>query len=240
MKGPVNGRGTMRTVTAFIRTIVTTLLRNPTWGLVTAVVIALAVNISTIQYIMSLQNNLETMFNTDLIGQNYIQSARIKLLSINKDINNLFLLIDLDEKYVATDRILTNKRDVEALLVKSKPFYRTKKSSQLVAEAGKLFAECAITIDSLIGLSKSGATGEAIGIITGYMKTEFETLDDRLSYLDGLKLKHDIKVFKNIDYQLSISIIFTVIALVITIGVKIFMYRKNRGSAGSGPLKGLS
>jgi hypothetical protein len=239
MKGPVNGRGTMRTVTAFIRTIVTTLLRNPTWGLVTAVVIALAVNISTIQYIMSLQNNLETMFNTDLIGQNYIQSARIKLLSINKDINNLFLLIDLDEKYVATDRILTNKREVAELLAKSKPFYRAKKSSQLVAEAGRLFAECATTIDSLIGLSKSGATGEALGIITGEMKNKFETLDDRLNYLDGLKQRHDIKIFKNIDYQLSISILFTLIALVITIGIKIFMYRKNRGVRRERPVKGL-
>ena len=69
------------------------------------------------------------------------------------------------------------------------------------------------------------------------MKTEFETLDDRLNYLDGLKLRHDIKVFKNIDYQLSISIIFTVIALVITIGVKLFMYRKKRRSAGKGPVK---
>jgi tetrahydromethanopterin S-methyltransferase subunit B len=224
-------------VTAFVRKTIATLFKNPTWGLVIAVVIALIANLSTIQYIISLQNNLETMFNTDLIGQNYIQSARIKLLSINKDINNLFLLIDLDEKYVATDRILTHKREVAELLAKSKPFYRAKKSSQLVAEAGKLFAECAITIDSLIGLSKSGATGEALGIITGEMKNKFETLDDRLNYLDGLKQRHDIKVFKNIDYQLSISIIFTVIALVITIGVKLFVYRKKRRSIGKEPLK---
>ena len=222
---------------AFVRKTIATLIRNPTWGLVIAVVIALFVNISTIQYILSLQNNLEAMFNTDLIGQNYIQSTRIKLLSIDRDINNLFLLIDLDEKYVATERILTNKRDVAALLAKSKQFYRTKKSSQLVGEASKLFAECAITIDSLIGLSKSGAAGEAIGIITGNMKTQFETLDDRLNYLDGLKLRHDIKVFKNINYQLSISIIFTVIALVITIGIKLFMYRKKRRSVGKEPIK---
>ena len=222
---------------AFVRKTITTLFRNPTWGLAIAVVIALFVNISTILYIASLQNDLQVIFNTDHIGQNYIQSARIKLLTIDRDINNLFLLIDTDKKDLATERILANKRDVEALLAKSRPFYRTRKSSQLVGEAGRLFAECAITIDSLIGLSKSGATGEAIGIITGYMKTEFETLDDRLNYLDGLKQRHDIKVFKNIDYQLSISILFTLIALVITIGIKIFMYRKKRKSIGKEPLK---
>jgi hypothetical protein len=222
---------------AFVRKTIATLIRNPTWGLAIAVVIALFVNISTILYIASLQNDLQVIFNTDHIGQNYIQSARIKLLTIDRDINNLFLLIDTDKKDLAAERILTNKRDVEALLAKSKQFYRARKSIQLVGEAGKLFAECAITIDSLIGLSKSGATGEALGIITGYMKTKFETLDDRLSYLDGLKQKHDLKVFKNIDYQLSISIIFTVIALVITIGVKIFMYRKKRKPVGKEPVK---
>ena len=145
----------IRTISAFVRKTIATLIRNPTWGLVIAVAIALFVNISTILYIASLQTDLQAMFNTDLIGQNYIQSARIKLLSIDRDVNNLFLLIDLDEKYVATERILTNKRDVEALLAKSKPFYRARKSSQLVGEAGKLFTECAITIDSLIAESYS-------------------------------------------------------------------------------------
>jgi hypothetical protein len=218
----------MSAATAFVRKTIATLLQNPTWGLAIAVVIALVVNISTIQYIASLQNSLQIMVKTDLIGQNYIQSTRIKLLSMDKEIKNLFLLSDFDEKFLAAEKILTYKSEVEALLAKSKPFFRTKKSGQLIGEAGKLFSECAITVDSLIVLSKSGATGEALGILTGPMKNELEKLDERLDYLDGLKLRHDIKMFKSIDYQLSISIIFTVIALVITIGVKIFMYRKNR------------
>jgi hypothetical protein len=220
---------------AFARKTISTLTNNPTWGLVIAVAIALAVNISTIQYIASLQNDLEIMFNSDLIGQNYIQSARIKVLSIDKDINNLFLLADTDEKYLVTERILTHTREVEALLGKSKPFYRTRRSAQLVAEAATSFAECARTIDSLIVLSKSGAAGEALALITGQMKNGFEKLDDRLSYLDGVKLRHDMKVFKNIDYQLSISIIFTVVALVATIGLRIFVYRRRKAGGPSRP-----
>ncbi len=218
----------IRAVPAFVRKTSSTLINNPTWGLVIAVAIALVANISTIQYIASLQNDLEVMFNSDLIGQNYIQSARIKLLSIGKDVNNLFLLTDTDEKYVVTERILTYKREVESLLVKSKPFYRTRKSAQLVAEAGTAFAECAVIIDSLIALSKSGAAREALDIITGEMKNGFGKLDDRLSYLDGVKLRHDMKVFKNIDYQLSISIIFTVVALVTTVIMRILVYRRRK------------
>lgn len=218
----------IKKTSAFFRSIVTALIHNPTWGLVVAVVIALAANISTIQYIASLQNDLEMVFNTDLVGQNYIQTARIKLLSVNKDINNLFLLTDADEKYLTSERILTFKSDVETLLSKAKPYYRTKKSARLVAEAASSFAECAVTIDSLVALSKSEADSEAMGIITGYMKHEFEMLDERLSYLDGMKLRHDMKLFKDIDYQLTLSIILTLVALVITIATRIFVYRSQK------------
>lgn len=213
---------------SFFRFVIAALIHNPTWGLVVAVVIALAVNISTVQYIASLQTDLEVVFNTDLVGRSYIQTARMKLLSVNKDINNLFLLTDTNEKYLATERILASKRDVETMLAKAKPYYRTRKSARLVAQADSLFAECEITIDSLVALSQSGADSHAVEIITGYMKHEFEKLDDQLGYLDGLKLKRDARLFKDIDYQLTISIIVTLVALVFTIGVRIFVYRSTK------------
>ena len=218
----------IKKIAALFRFVISALIHNPTWGLVVAVVIALIANLSTIQYIFSLQNNLEGMFKTDLIGQNYIQTARIRLLSINKDINNLFLLTDVDEKYLVTEKILSHKREVGELIAKSKPFYGTKKSARLVGEAGATFTECVTTIDSLIVLSKAEETNEAVNVITGPMKHEFETLDSLLGYLDGVKQRHDIRLYKNIDYQLTISIIFTLVALVITIGVRIFVFRSQK------------
>jgi hypothetical protein len=209
------------------------LLTNPTWGLVIAIAISLVGNLLTIQYIFTLQNNLETMFNTDLIGQNYIQSARINLLTINKEINKLFLVSDLDEKYLVTEKILTGRRDVETLLAKSKPFFGSKRSGLLLADATKLFSECGATIDSLIALSKSGATTDAVVIITGQMKTQFERLDGQLGNLDQIKMRHDLRVFRNIDFQLTVSIVFTAVALAITVGVRVFMYRRRKTLAGS-------
>jgi hypothetical protein len=218
---------------AFIRKIIAILFKSPTWGLVIAVAIALVANISTIVYIVSLQNDLEAMFTTDLSARDNIQSARIKLLSIHKDINNLFKIIDIDEKEAAVGKILANKRDIETLLARSKRLYRSRKSIQLVGEAGSLFAECAVAIDSLVALSKSPDTGsgQAPGILNGRMKEQFDTLDGRLNYLDGLKQRHDLRVFRNIEYQLSISIVFTVVALVITIVIRLVMYRRRKKPA---------
>ena len=60
----------IRAVPAFVRKTSSTLINNPTWGLVIAVAIALVANISTIEYIALLQKDLEVVFNSDLIGQN--------------------------------------------------------------------------------------------------------------------------------------------------------------------------
>ncbi len=215
-------------VAAFFRFIITSLIHNPTWGLVFAMAVALVANISTVQYIASLQNDLDVMFNTDIVGRNYVQAARIKLLSVNKDVNNLFLFTDTDERYLTTEKILSAKIDLKTLLAKAKPYYRTKKGARLMAKADSSFAECATTIDSLVALSKSRADSEAVGIICGSMKHEFETLDDRLSYLDGMKVRRDMRLFKDIDYQLTISIIVTLIALVVTICVRIFIFLSQR------------
>jgi hypothetical protein len=220
--------------------LINLLITNPAWGLVIAIVISLVGNLLTIQYIFTLQSDLESMFNTDLIGQNYVQTARIKLLTINKEINKLFLVTDIDDKYLATEKILTYKRDTEALLAKSKPFFRQRKSSQLLTEATKLFAECSATIDSVVTISKVDGKGGAPDILTGQLKTQFERLDAQLAELDQIKIKHDLRLFRNIDYQLSVSIVFTIIALVITIGIRILMYRrkkklgKSRKSGGDG------
>ncbi|HUI93628.1 MAG TPA: MCP four helix bundle domain-containing protein [Chitinivibrionales bacterium] len=213
---------------AFIRKIAATLFRSPTWGLVIAVAIALVANISTIVYIVSLQNDLEAMFTTDLTARDCIQSARIKILSIHKDVHNLFQLADSGARDAAAGKILADRRDVESLLAKSKQLYRSRRSVQLVGDAGRLFAECATAIDSLVDISKSGDDGQALGIINGRMREQFDTLDGRLHYLDGLKQRHDLRVFRNIDYQLTISIVFTVIALVISIVIRLVMYRQKK------------
>jgi hypothetical protein len=208
--------------------LVNLLITNPAWGLVIAIAISLVGNLLTIQYIFTLQNDLESMFNTDLIGQNYVQTARIKLLTINKEINKLFLLTDFDAKGLATEKILVYRRDTEALLAKSKPFFRQRKSSLLLTEATKLFAECSAAIDSAVAISKSENKGAEADAITDQVKTQFERLDAQLAELDQLKIKHDLRLFRNIDYQLSVSIVFTTIALVITIGIRILMYRRKK------------
>ena len=85
---------------ANLKVTIQKLASHPTWGLFAAIGIALVTNILTVRYIYSLQTDLQSMYGQDLIGQNYIQTARIKLLTIGKAMGTLFLLKDDREKAV--------------------------------------------------------------------------------------------------------------------------------------------
>lgn len=202
------------------------LASHPTWGLCTAIGIALVTNILTVRYIYSLQTDLQSMYGQDLIGQNYIQTARIKLLTIGKEMGTLFLLKDDREKAVIIRNISADKREVESYIRKSAPMYRSKKGKVVFRNATRMISECSSIIDTLVDLSRSGSTGRAAGIILGAMENGFANADSALYKLDIMKMKHDIRLYRSIDYQLTLSVVFTFLTLLFTIAVKLFIYKR--------------
>lgn len=214
--------------TATFRVVLGKLVGDSAWGLIIAIAFLLVSNILTVVYIWSLQGNLQTMFEKDLLGQNYVQTARIKLLTISNGMNSLFHLEDPKEKSDAVDAILSQKTELDFYLKKSVSRGRSSKATGIAAEIDKAFGECRTVIDTLIQMSKSDISEGAFAIILGDMKNRFEAFDRLLYKLDNIKLKHDIKIYRNIDYQLTISIVFTLVTLLITIGYKLFVFRRTK------------
>jgi hypothetical protein len=213
--------------------IINKFIGNTTWSLIAAIVFLLASSILTVRYISSLQGDLQTMFEKDLLGQNYVQTARIRLLTIDKEINTLFLLKDAKVKNDAVDAVMSHRTELEFYLKKAAPYSRSKRERRLVAEIDAAFLECKATIDTLLYLSKNDGSERATALILGDMKKRFEKFDGLLDKVDDIKLKHDIRIYRNIDYQLTISIVFTLATLLVTIGYKVFVYRKNRAGNAS-------
>lgn len=218
-------------ISASVRHLIHEIMTNAMWGLVIAIVISLVTNILTIQYIFSLQDDLQSLVKKDLLGQNYVQAAQIKLLSIEKELNGLFLARNLASALAASGAITADRRDMEALLTKAKPQFRSKKGSSMLSVAVKDFSRCEATIDTLIGLERAGKNESATELLAGDMNEQFDAFADHLRALDNIKQKHDIRVYKNIDYELSISVLFTVIAVIVTIIFRLFLYWRSKGRA---------
>jgi len=216
-------------ITASVKHLIHEIMTNAMWGLVIAIVVSLVTNILTILYIFSLQDDLQSLIKKDLLGQNYVQAAQIKLLSIEKELNGLFLSKNLATTLAAIRAVNADKRDMEGLLIKAKPQYRAKKGSALLSAALRDFTKCEMTIDTLILLARAGATGAALDILSGDMAEQFDAFGDQLHALDNIKQKRDIRVYTNIDYELSISVLFTVIAVIVTIIFRLFLYWRTKG-----------
>lgn len=213
---------------ATLKITIQKLASHPTWGLFTAIGIALVTNILTVRYIYSLQTDLQSLYGQDLIGQNYIQTARIKLLTIGKEMSMLFLLKDDREKALTIRNISTDKQEVESFIRKSAPLYRSKKGRVMFRNATRMISECSSIIDTFIDLSRRSNTGRAAGVILDAMKNGFANADSALDKLDDMKMKHDIRLYKNINYQLTLSVMFTLCTLAFTIAVKLVIYKRNK------------
>lgn len=216
-------------ITASVQHLVHEIMTNTMSGLVIAIVISLVTNILTILYIFSLQDDLQSLVKKDLLGQNYVQAAQIKLLSIEKELYGLFLSRNSLTMVTSVSAINGDKRDLESLLAKAKTLYKSKKGAVLLSTAAKDFSSCEEIIDTLVYLANAGDRDAAIEILSGPLEARFDAFGDQLRTLDNIKQKRDIKVYKNIDYELSISVLFTVIAVIVTIIIRLFLYRRTKG-----------
>jgi hypothetical protein len=213
---------------ASVKKIIRKFTTDPAWGFVVAIVVSLFSSVSSVVYIHSLKNDLQKMYLGEFLGQNFIQTARIKLIAINKDMLSALLVTNSSEKSKVIDRIETNKRDLTLLYGKSRLSYRSKRINSLIRDVGASQTECTRMVDTVVDLVKMNRKDEAYRLLSGKLKDRFAEEDSLLSKIDNLKQSHDIKVYKNINYQLSISILFTLVALVFAIGFRIFVFRNRK------------
>ncbi|HEX7510500.1 MAG TPA: hypothetical protein VF335_04315 [Chitinivibrionales bacterium] len=202
---------------------------NAVWGLVIAIGISIFTNIYTIHYIVSLQSELQSLFQRSLLGQNNIQAAQIKLLEIEKDISGLFLAADSHAQSAAEDTIKSNMRGMIILLTKAKQLYRSPKVAASLGAAIKDFSDCETVFDTLATMIRGGKKAAALKFSAGELDRRFDVFDKQLRILNTIKQKRDIKVFKQIDYQLSISVLFAILTVIATIGFRLFLFRRKHG-----------
>jgi len=204
---------------------------NALWGLVIAVAVSLVTNVMTIGYIISLQNDLQSLFQRNLLGQNNVQAAEVKALSLENRLERL--VISRDPGMV--DTIKADTRAMEQLLIKAKPLYHhSRRGAALLTAVTRDFTQSEKTFDTLIALVRAGESTAALAAVEESLEGRIASIDRQLDRLDDIKQRRDIKVFKGIDYQLSISVLFTILAVIGTIGLRLFLFRRKRKSAANG------
>jgi amino acid permease len=208
------------------------IFHNPTWGLWLAIAISFVSSILTVVYISSLKNDLQELYEKDFLGQNYMQTARIKLLLIDKEIRNIFFSREPGVKSAALMKINSYRMEIPVFIKKIKPVHHSEFFS-LNNETNAVLSEYLKTIDTLLPLSSLGNRNKTVSIFWETMKIDLNRLDVLLDSLDNIKQRHDLHIFNAIKLNLTGSMIFTGIALIISVIVRIFFYRKKKIDAES-------
>jgi GNAT superfamily N-acetyltransferase len=218
-----------------VRRLTKAIIRHPVVSLLSAIVVALVTSVGTIRYTTNLQRDLQSMYGNDLVGQNYLQTARITLLTLENDINILFLLPDSPARDSIAREIAQKRSTIDNLLKKAKPLSRSKRGTAVITTTMKLFAESDAQIDSAIVFTKKNEKrkGSAAGL-TGDIRKRFAKIDASLNRIDQYKLKRDATKYRTINFTLTVSILFTVVTLIMTVFFKIFSFHRARKKKGVG------
>jgi Four helix bundle sensory module for signal transduction len=203
-------------------------------GFITAIIIAIISSINTILFINRMQNDLQTMYEKDLIGQNNIQIARVNLIYLDREIKELILQKDYEAQNKSLDNINGYRQNILEHISIAEPTY-TGRNKQFFKEMKNTHDDYMKLLESNIykikELKNAKVAAEIINI-DNEMKTNFVKLDNLLNRLDDIKQQKDIRIYKNIIVTNNITLIITILVLFGTIGVRFILYlidkRKNQ------------
>lgn len=214
-----------------IKHIVDFIKKNILNGAITALLIALVISIITsinvINYTNNLHDDLKTMYEKDIIGQSYIQTARVNLIYIYSETKNLFLLND-DEIDPQVVKIRYYENGFREYLSSSRPLFYSEKARGLFISVDAAYSEYRILLDETIRSFKDNKKETAKNILLNDLKIRNERLDNLLNKLDVIKQENDLKYYKKIVLEHEITIVVTILLLVGTIVIRILLFLSNR------------
>jgi len=106
-------------------------------GFVAAIVVSIFSSISTINYTNGVYTDLKTMYEKDIIGQNYIQTTRVNLLYCDREFSHFLLAKDETIKASTLANTIKFKKGFRENMKNAKPLYYSTEGKSLLIKVEK-------------------------------------------------------------------------------------------------------
>jgi hypothetical protein len=209
-----------RTLIAFIDKIA----RNLYWGLFIAIGFSVVSSIFAFRYISKLEDNFQLMYDKDVIGQNSIQTARIKLLLIDNGLKNIFLNKEPKIHKVFLEKLSKHKKDLELVLRNLSNLFYTKEGLKLYRFAHDEFQVYLSSLNVLTENYSQNKDDFSKIMVYEEVNDSFIRIDALLKQLENIKFNNNKRIFQKIKFQLELSLTVTVILLVLSIPIRIYVH----------------
>ena len=192
-------------------------------GFIIAVIFMLFSSINTLRYVYSMQRDLRTWYEKDLVGQNSIQIARVNLLNLDRDLKVLQIERSPDETRKSLLNIKKHRDTFIRQMAIARPLFTSKTALEQLEFVYRLSKDYLKILDSIMQHHDSDRV-HALLLSYGDITARFEEIDKELDKLDDLKQEKDLQVFQNIIGQNEIMMAISFSVLIGSIIFRIFQY----------------
>ncbi len=198
------------------------LATNFTGAFIIVLAISLVTCIYSISYLTTLETGLTDVFENEIQGQNYAQTAFSQMLIIESAVKDIIIYGDPDQTSRSMDQINTSRTALKAAMNAATPHFYTPAGKGILAQTKKDMNNYLGTLQTAVNVLQDTPN---LGIeMLNELKDRKNRLQAELQHLIANKTANSQIGFHELVSRLRLSLICTIVIIVISIGIRVFMY----------------
>jgi hypothetical protein len=205
---------------------------DATWVFAIVIVLSLGSSFFSIHYLSGLDSDVGDLFENDIKGQTYAQNAYVTLVSIESAAKDLIISESDEARMASFNALRTESAALRSLVLKVTPTIDSAKYRTLIAKSkGDASAFIDVIQKNLEPMNENGPTAEQGRSLLADIKPRAAALKNDLLTLNDIKRRANLRGFRAVRIQLRVSLVTTIVILVVSLAVRIFLYRASRKAA---------
>jgi hypothetical protein len=199
---------------------------DATWVLIIVVAIALISSAFSIRYLSGLESDIADLYENDVKGQTYAQNAYVELLIIESTMKDLAIVETQPERSAATAQLLKDCNSLQTSILKALSTLNAKRYKSLIARARQESAAFVAAMESRIG-NGIATIEQGEKLIAEYPNLSAAIRND-IAIVNDLKRNANSRGLQAVRIQLRVSLAITIAILLVSIAIRLFIYRSSR------------
>ena len=215
----------------FLSRVAVRVATNATWVLAIVIFLSLLSSAFSIRYLSSLQGDIDEIYENEVRGQTYAQNAYVALVEIESEVKDLVLSESEDYRLASATDITQHCTALQALVRRATLTMSATRYRTLISNVTKDVSSVADTIRHR--LAGGTPTQEQARALLTELEPLASALRTDIATINDVKRTGNTSGLRAIRIQLQVSLATTVIILLLSITVRLLIYRSSRPAAAS-------
>jgi hypothetical protein len=199
---------------------------DATWVFIIIIALSLSSSAFSIRYLSTLDSDFSDLFENDIKGQTIAQNAFVALLEIESNVKDLVIANSEQARSEAEASVSKKCASLQSLIAKVTLTLNAGKYPTLIAKSKRDVNALVDTIHSSVGVDPSTLNQDRS--LLADVQTAIAPLRDDIITINDIKRNANRNWLHAIRIQLRISLGTTIVILLISLTVRVFLYRLSR------------